>query len=178
MHRCGRTGRAGKSGKAVTFFTGENHEKSLAGEFMRVLRDAGAEVPKEMDRFPSTIKKKGKSLPSLPFLYVVRYWSLPAHRDSGTGLTVQNTALTVLGSRTRRMLRRRPRSLSIDPSIVCCCILFFGYRVCIDAARALALSPLRPRGNATPPRIASSSADQGIQTDVCRDPSRSPCRHQ
>jgi ATP-dependent RNA helicase DBP3 len=59
VHRCGRTGRAGKTGKAVTFFTGENHEKSLAGEFMRVLRDAGAEVPKEMDRFPSTIKKKG-----------------------------------------------------------------------------------------------------------------------
>jgi superfamily II DNA/RNA helicase len=44
VHRCGRTGRAGKSGKAVTFFTGEGHEKSLAGEFMRVLRDAGAEV--------------------------------------------------------------------------------------------------------------------------------------
>lgn len=58
VHRCGRTGRAGKTGKAVTFFTGENHERSLAGEFMRVLRDAGAEVPKEMDRFPSTIKKK------------------------------------------------------------------------------------------------------------------------
>jgi ATP-dependent RNA helicase DBP3 len=60
VHRCGRTGRAGKSGKAVTFFTGENHEKSLAGEFMRVLRDVGAEIPKEMDQFPSTIKKKGK----------------------------------------------------------------------------------------------------------------------
>ncbi|WWC95307.1 ATP-dependent RNA helicase DBP3 [Kwoniella sp. B9012] len=58
VHRCGRTGRAGKTGKAVTFFTGENHEKSLAGEFMRVLRDAGADVPKEMDRFPTTIKKK------------------------------------------------------------------------------------------------------------------------
>ncbi|ORY35017.1 P-loop containing nucleoside triphosphate hydrolase protein [Naematelia encephala] len=58
VHRCGRTGRAGKTGKAVTFFTGENHERSLAGEFMRVLRDAGAEIPKEMDRFPTTIKKK------------------------------------------------------------------------------------------------------------------------
>ncbi|KAE8542305.1 ATP-dependent RNA helicase DBP3 [Cryptococcus gattii VGV] len=58
VHRCGRTGRAGKTGKAVTFFTGENHEKSLAGEFMRVLRDVGAEIPKEMDRFPTTIKKK------------------------------------------------------------------------------------------------------------------------
>jgi hypothetical protein len=58
VHRCGRTGRAGKSGRAVTFFTGEAHEKSLAGEFMRVLRDAGADIPKEMDRFPTTIKKK------------------------------------------------------------------------------------------------------------------------
>jgi ATP-dependent RNA helicase DBP3 len=61
VHRCGRTGRAGKSGKAVTFFTGEIHERSLAGEFMRVLRDVGAEIPQEMDRFPSTIKKKGMS---------------------------------------------------------------------------------------------------------------------
>lgn len=58
VHRCGRTGRAGKTGKAVTFFTGENHERSLAGEFRRVLRDAGADVPQEMDRFPATIKKK------------------------------------------------------------------------------------------------------------------------
>ena len=63
VHRCGRTGRAGKTGKAVTFFTGEGHEKALAGEFMRVLRDAGADVPAEMDRFPTTIKKKGESKP-------------------------------------------------------------------------------------------------------------------
>jgi ATP-dependent RNA helicase DBP3 len=28
---------------------------------MRVLRDVGAEIPKEMDQFPSTIKKKGES---------------------------------------------------------------------------------------------------------------------
>lgn len=45
----------------MTFFTGEAHEKSLAGEFMRVLRDVGAEIPAEMDRFPTTIKKKGES---------------------------------------------------------------------------------------------------------------------
>lgn len=30
---------------------------------MRVLRDAGAEIPKDMDRFPSTIKKRGLSIP-------------------------------------------------------------------------------------------------------------------
>jgi ATP-dependent RNA helicase DBP3 len=89
VHRCGRTGRAGKSGKAVTFFTGENHERALAGEFMRVLRDVGApvsvlssdshgtcrlyssshvginQIPKEMDRFPSTIKKKGEQRASV-----------------------------------------------------------------------------------------------------------------
>lgn len=35
---------------------------------MRVLRDAGGEVPKEMDRFPSTIKKKGEFYPSTPML--------------------------------------------------------------------------------------------------------------
>jgi ATP-dependent RNA helicase DBP3 len=88
IHRIGRTGRGGKSGKSITFFvgspppsrravlypstelirwppprthvrqTGENHETALAGEFMRVLRDAGAEIPKGMDRFPSTIKKR------------------------------------------------------------------------------------------------------------------------
>lgn len=28
---------------------------------MRVLRDVGADIPQEMDRFPSTIKKKGES---------------------------------------------------------------------------------------------------------------------
>lgn len=31
---------------------------------MRVLRDVNAEIPQEMDRFPSTIKKKGK--PAIP----------------------------------------------------------------------------------------------------------------
>lgn len=58
VHRIGRSGRAGKKGKAITFFTGFGHEKALAGEFMRVLRDAGAEIPEAMNQFPSTIKKK------------------------------------------------------------------------------------------------------------------------
>ncbi|KAL7416919.1 P-loop containing nucleoside triphosphate hydrolase protein [Mrakia frigida] len=58
IHRIGRTGRGGKLGKSVTFFTGENHETALAGEFMRVLRDAGVTIPEEMGRFPSTIKKR------------------------------------------------------------------------------------------------------------------------
>lgn len=58
VHRIGRTGRAGLSGKAITFYTGEAHEKSLAGEFKRVLRDAGAEIPEALAQMSGTIKKK------------------------------------------------------------------------------------------------------------------------
>lgn len=75
VHRIGRTGRAGRSGEAVTFFTGEAHERALAGEFARVLREAevegvkgeggggkvvGLETLKE--RFPMTVKKKVHSV--------------------------------------------------------------------------------------------------------------------
>ncbi|KAJ8518201.1 hypothetical protein ONZ45_g4704 [Pleurotus djamor] len=64
IHRIGRTGRGGKSGKSITFFTGDAHEKALAGELARVLRDAGFE--KECDvlreKFPMTIKKKTHSV--------------------------------------------------------------------------------------------------------------------
>ncbi|KAJ9126018.1 RNA-dependent ATPase [Naganishia onofrii] len=58
VHRIGRTGRAGLSGKAITFYTGEGHEKALAGEFKRVLRDAGAEIPEALAQMSGTIKKK------------------------------------------------------------------------------------------------------------------------
>lgn len=51
------TGRGGRSGKSITFFTGELHEKALAGELARVLRESGFECP-ELKRFPMTIKKK------------------------------------------------------------------------------------------------------------------------
>jgi ATP-dependent RNA helicase DBP3 len=34
-------GRGGKSGKSFTFFTGENHERALAGELARILREGG-----------------------------------------------------------------------------------------------------------------------------------------
>lgn len=61
VHRIGRTGRAGTHGKSITLFTGEAHEKALAGELMRVVRDAGGVVPKEMSKFPSTIRKKEHS---------------------------------------------------------------------------------------------------------------------
>ncbi|KAJ7171735.1 P-loop containing nucleoside triphosphate hydrolase protein [Mycena crocata] len=57
IHRIGRTGRGGKSGKSITFFTGENHERSLAGELARVLRESGFQC-EDLKRFPMTIKKK------------------------------------------------------------------------------------------------------------------------
>lgn len=59
IHRIGRTGRGGKTGKALTFFTDE--DKAHAGELIRVLKDADQPVPKAMDRFPTTIKKKSHS---------------------------------------------------------------------------------------------------------------------
>ena len=53
------TGRAGRSGKSITFFTGENHERALAGELARVLRDSHFdEMADRLRKFPMTIKKK------------------------------------------------------------------------------------------------------------------------
>ncbi|KAF8554540.1 DEAD-domain-containing protein [Imleria badia] len=57
IHRIGRTG--GRSGKSITFFTGENHERALAGELARVLRDSHFdEMAERLQKFPMTIKKK------------------------------------------------------------------------------------------------------------------------
>lgn len=55
-------GRGGKSGKSVTFFTGDNHERSLAGELARVLRDGGFNADALHEKFPMTIKKKTHSV--------------------------------------------------------------------------------------------------------------------
>ncbi|KAG6890999.1 hypothetical protein C0992_011276 [Termitomyces sp. T32_za158] len=57
IHRIGRTGRGGRNGKSVTFFTGDAHEKSLAGEFARVLREGGFNYD-ALKKFPMSIKKK------------------------------------------------------------------------------------------------------------------------
>ncbi|KAF7340191.1 ATP-dependent RNA helicase DBP3 [Mycena venus] len=57
IHRIGRTGRGGKSGKSITFFTGDAHERSLAGELARVLRESGFAC-EGLKKFPMTIKKK------------------------------------------------------------------------------------------------------------------------
>ncbi|KAG1777278.1 P-loop containing nucleoside triphosphate hydrolase protein [Suillus placidus] len=60
IHRIGRTGRGGRSGKSITFFTGENHERALAGELARVLREGGFDSQADnLKQFPMTIKKKG-----------------------------------------------------------------------------------------------------------------------
>lgn len=57
VHRIGRTGRGGKRGKSVTLFTGDRHERGLAGELAGVLRAGGFEC-KELGRFPQQVRKK------------------------------------------------------------------------------------------------------------------------
>ena len=44
----------------MTFFTGETHERALAGEFARVLREGGFDN-EALKKFPMTIKKKEHS---------------------------------------------------------------------------------------------------------------------
>ncbi|KAI0089806.1 P-loop containing nucleoside triphosphate hydrolase protein [Irpex rosettiformis] len=60
IHRIGRTGRGGKSGKSITFFTGDAHERALAGELARILRESGFSC-EDLKKFPMTIKKKTHS---------------------------------------------------------------------------------------------------------------------
>lgn len=59
VHRIGRTARGGKSGKSTLFFTAE--DKHLAGQLVRVLKDADQPVPDALMAFPQTIKKKTHS---------------------------------------------------------------------------------------------------------------------
>jgi ATP-dependent RNA helicase DBP3 len=63
IHRIGRTGRGGKDGKSITFFTGDKHERSIAGELARVLRSGGFDKEAELlrEKFPMTLKKKEHS---------------------------------------------------------------------------------------------------------------------
>ena len=51
-------GRGGKDGRSITFFTGNKHERSLAGELARVLRESGVDVTPLSNKFPMTVKKK------------------------------------------------------------------------------------------------------------------------
>lgn len=55
------SGRGGKSGKSITFFTGDKHERALAGELARVLRDGGFDS-EPLQKFPMTIRKKTHSV--------------------------------------------------------------------------------------------------------------------
>lgn len=57
VHRIGRTGRAGADGLAITLFT--EHDKAQSGALINVLRAAGQEIPEDLLRFGTTVKKKG-----------------------------------------------------------------------------------------------------------------------
>jgi ATP-dependent RNA helicase DBP3 len=56
VHRIGRTGRGGKKGTAYTFFTPE--DKAHSGELINVLKQANMNVPEELMKFGTTVKKK------------------------------------------------------------------------------------------------------------------------
>ena len=58
--RIGRTGRAGREGTAHTFF--QQCDKLRAGELVKVLKEAGQEVPKAMMEFDLSIKRKEHKL--------------------------------------------------------------------------------------------------------------------
>ena len=58
--RIGRTGRAGKTGTSHTFF--QQCDKARAGELVKVLQDAGQQVPEQMNSFDLCIKKKEHKL--------------------------------------------------------------------------------------------------------------------
>ena len=60
VHRIGRTGRAGKSGISHTFFT--VNDKIRSGELIGVLREAKQEIPQELYKFGTTVKKKESKL--------------------------------------------------------------------------------------------------------------------
>ncbi|KAI9914110.1 hypothetical protein PsorP6_005716 [Peronosclerospora sorghi] len=60
VHRIGRTGRGGKKGIAHTFFT--LNDKARAGELVNLLRKSNQEVPTELTKFGTHVKKKEHKL--------------------------------------------------------------------------------------------------------------------
>ncbi|KAI3549562.1 ATP-dependent RNA helicase DBP3 [Colletotrichum filicis] len=59
VHRIGRTGRAGKTGEAITLFT--EHDKAHSGSLINILKGAKQEVPDDLFKFGTTVKKKAHS---------------------------------------------------------------------------------------------------------------------
>ncbi|RLN68596.1 hypothetical protein BBJ29_001510 [Phytophthora kernoviae] len=60
VHRIGRTGRGGKKGTAHTFFTA--NDKPRAGELVNLLREGNQEVPNDLTKFGTHVKKKEHKL--------------------------------------------------------------------------------------------------------------------
>ncbi|KAE9355515.1 DEAD-box ATP-dependent RNA helicase 5 [Phytophthora fragariae] len=60
VHRIGRTGRGGKKGIAHTFFTA--NDKPRAGELVNLLRESNQEVPNDLTKFGTHVKKKEHKL--------------------------------------------------------------------------------------------------------------------
>lgn len=60
IHRIGRTGRGGKTGCSHTLFT--KYDKTLAGELVNVLREASVEIPPELLKFGTGIKRKAHGM--------------------------------------------------------------------------------------------------------------------
>ncbi|UNI15589.1 RNA helicase [Purpureocillium takamizusanense] len=56
VHRIGRTGRAGNTGEAITLFTVQ--DKAHSGSLVNILRGANQEVPENLLKFGTTVKKK------------------------------------------------------------------------------------------------------------------------
>ncbi|KAI9151171.1 RNA-dependent ATPase [Blastocladiella emersonii ATCC 22665] len=59
VHRIGRTGRAGKKGTSHTLFTVT--DKAHSGSLINVLRQANQEVPEDLLKFGTTVKRKEHS---------------------------------------------------------------------------------------------------------------------
>ncbi|CAH0478987.1 unnamed protein product [Peronospora belbahrii] len=60
VHRIGRTGRGGKKGTSHTFFTA--NDKPRAGELVNLLREGNQEVPSDLIKFGTHVKKKEHKL--------------------------------------------------------------------------------------------------------------------
>jgi ATP-dependent RNA helicase DBP3 len=65
VHRIGRTGRGGKTGESITFFT--KNDKHLSGELCNVMREAGSNVPEELMKFGTGVKRKAHGMYGLSY---------------------------------------------------------------------------------------------------------------